>query len=123
MPYGSPAASVKSQPQLAPTPPSFASQVGAAGRLASSQAQRAAWAIPLALATLLILWLVWAVVELHPRLRDRLRPANVALNFRYIAVTLATVVIGINLLKVAAAKYKAWGLPGGDTIVALIGNA
>lgn len=69
-----------------------------------------------------ILYLLWAVVERHEKVRETVQPHALALNARNLIAILLPVVFGIPLLKIAAAKYKAWGLPGGDTIVAYMGS-
>lgn len=67
------------------------------------------------------LYLVWALVERHERVQNAIQPKALALNARNLVAILLPVVFGIPLLKIGAAKYKALGGPGGDTIVAYLG--
>lgn len=70
---------------------------------------------------ILILYFTWSLVERHERVRDAVQPKAVALNLRNLAAIMLPVLLGIPLLKVAAAKYKAIGGPGGDSIVVYLG--
>lgn len=63
-----------------------------------------------------VLYVVWALVERHERVSKAIEPKALALNLRNLAAILLPVVFGIPLLKVGAAKYKAWGLPYGDIV-------
>lgn len=67
------------------------------------------------------LYLLWAVVERHERVQSAIQPKALALNARNLIAILLPVIFGIPLLKVAAAKYKALGGPGGDTVVSYFG--
>jgi len=62
---------------------------------------------------LVLLYLAYAVLEQHEKLRSALKPENVAVNLRNILVMLLTVILGINVLKIAAAKLVVWlgGIP------------
>jgi hypothetical protein len=71
----------------------------------------------------IVLYLVYAVLERHERLRDAVKGQNVLINLRNIAVILTTVVVGINLLKVLAAKLVAWKVPGAVHFAHIVGNA
>lgn len=75
------------------------------------------------LAGLVVLYLVYAVLERHEKLAGAIKGQNMALNLRNLAVMLATVVIGINLLKVLGVKLVAWGIPGAKHFLSFVGNA
>lgn len=89
----------------------------------SSYMSGVAQTFPIFLALGLVLYFVWALVEQHERVRNAVRPQNVGLNLRNIAVILLTVVLGLNLLKVITAKLCAWGVPGAKWAVVLVGGA
>jgi hypothetical protein len=112
--YGRPATAPGASPQLAVT-----SNVPASGSRSSSPGSVTPWVV-LGLA---VLFFIWTLVEHHvSRVRDAVSPQAIGINVRNIAVILLPVIIGVNVLKIAAAKYKAWSLPGADTAVAIIGN-
>lgn len=99
--------------------PGFASTAPAAPRPSSGTSSLA----PAILVVVFgVLYLIWAVVERHEKVQTVVQPHAVALNARNLIAILLPVVFGVPLLKIAAAKYKAWGLPGGDTIVAYMGS-
>jgi thiosulfate reductase cytochrome b subunit len=63
---------------------------------------------PFFLVVLVLLYVSYALLEQHERLRSALKPENIAVNLRNIVVMLLTVILGINVLKIAAAKCVAW---------------
>ena len=63
---------------------------------------------PWALLGLLIVYVVWAVLEQHQRIKAQIRPSNIAMNLRNLAAIILPVILGIALLKVALAKLHAW---------------
>lgn len=105
----------------APAPASGPLPNNAAGAGAGNSSS--ANATPWVLLGLLVAFLAWAVLEHHySRLRDAVRPQAIGLNLRNMAVLLLGVVVGVNALKIAAAKYQAVGGPGAATITNIIGN-
>jgi len=113
--YGRPATVAGSSPQIASVPTQSAQSTPRSSGPVQS--------VPWVLVGLVVLFFVWAMVEHHhARLRDELKPQAIAINLRNLAVIMLPVVIGINVLKIAAAKWKAAGLPAGDLVVALLGN-
>jgi hypothetical protein len=118
--YGRPGAPAA---QIAPGG-SFQAQANAGKRYGSAaQASGPAKWFPVWLAIGLALYFVWAVLEQHERIRSAVKPQNIGVNLRNLAVILVTVVLGLNLLKILAAKLCAWGVPGADTVVMLVGGA
>jgi hypothetical protein len=112
--FGRPATAMGASPQLAVTP---------AGPAQGSGSSSSGSVTPWVVLGLAVLFFIWTVVEHHSeRVRNAVSPQAIGLNVRNIAVILLPVIIGVNVLKIAVAKYKAWGLPGGDTAVAIIGN-
>ncbi len=79
-------------------------------------------ATPWALAALVFLYLVWAVLEQHQRVRNQLRPQNIALNVRNLIAIVLPVIIGISLLKILATKLVGWGVPGANLLLRLVGG-
>lgn len=92
------------------------------GRL-STKAGGALAVVPWVLVSLVALYVVWAVVEQHQRVKNQIEPKNIGINLRNLAVIMVPVILGLNLFKIVAVKYKAWGLPGGDVLVTLAGGA
>ena len=80
-------------------------------RIGQTRAGETDLALPLIFAGAILLYLVYAVVEQHEKLKSAIRPANVGVNVRNIVVMLATVILGIPLAKVGAVKLNA--LTGG----------
>lgn len=80
---------------------------------------------PIALVLAVALYFVWAVLEQHQRIKAALEPRSIGINFRNVAVILATVILGLNLFKIAAVKYSALtgGRFGGRVLVYLAGGA
>jgi hypothetical protein len=68
---------------------------------------------PFFLVALVLLYVVYAIVEQHQKIRSALNPSAIAVNLRNIVIVLLTVVLGINVLKIAAAKTVTWfgGVP------------
>lgn len=68
---------------------------------------------PFFLVALVLLYLVYALLEQHQKIRSALNPSAIAVNLRNIVIMLLTVILGINVLKIAAAKAVAWfgGIP------------
>ena len=81
-------------------------------QIRASKGGLAKW-FPFALVILVLLYAVYALLEQGEKLRSAIRPENIAVNLRNIVVMLATVVLGINFLKIAAAKLSIWcnGIP------------
>ena len=106
--------------QVAPTP-SQARNLASSGD-ADSTAVR--W-FPLTLLLAVALYFVWAIAEQHQRIKTAIEPKAIGVNFRNIAVILATVILGLNLFKIAAVKYSALtgGRFGGRVLVYLAGGA
>lgn len=73
---------------------------------------------PFFLIALVLLYVVYSLVEQHEKVRSAIKPENIAINLRNIVVMLATVVLGINVLKIGAAKAVVWfnGIPGLGTL-------
>lgn len=112
--YGRPATAAGASPQIAVTPNAPAS---------SSRSSSSSTVTPWVVLGLAVLFFIWTLIEHHsPRVRNAVSPQAIGLNVRNIAVILLPVIIGVNVLKIAVAKYKAWSLPGADTAVAIIGN-
>lgn len=71
---------------------------------------------------LLGLYVVWALVERHEKVQQSVQPHAMGINVRNLLVIVLPVILMIPLLKIAAGKWKAMGLPGGDTAAAYFGS-
>jgi hypothetical protein len=80
---------------------------------------------PIALVLAIALYVTWAVVEQHQRVKSAIEPRSIGINVRNIVVMLATVILGLNLFKIGAVKYSALtgGRFGGRFLVYLAGGA
>lgn len=63
---------------------------------------------PWVLVGLLGLYLLWAVIERHQRVRDQVQPRNLAVNLRNLAAIILPVILGIALLRILLVKLKVW---------------
>ncbi len=97
------------------------------GNVASRAAQNAApdslALTPWFLVTLIIVYLVWAAVEQHERIKESVSPSNIALNVRNILAISFTAIIGIVWLKILFTKLTAWGVPGAAAITRIVAAA
>lgn len=69
-----------------------------------TSAQNSTWAF----IVLGILYFVWAMVDQHEKVKNMVKPSNLAFNFRTIGLVLLTVIVGMNVLKITLAKLIAW---------------
>lgn len=120
--YGRSATQDRSQLQASPQG-TFKNQTAAATRASQSSLGGAAAFFPIGLVILLALYFLWALVEQHERLRTAVRPQNVGINLRNIAVIMLTVILGLNFSKILTAKAVAWGIPGAKWGQMLVGGA
>ncbi len=111
--------------QIQPTPP-----VSSSARSGGKSSESAAVAMaPVWLLIGVALYFVWAIVEQHQRLKSAIQPKHIGINLRNLLVIMVTVVLGLNLFKILAAKLSATlgTLTGGRVrlrwLVYLAGNA
>lgn len=102
--------------------PSAAAANGA-GASSASSVNKQSFTFPFVLAGLVILYLVYAIIERHEKLAGAIKPSNVAINLRNIAVILVPVVLGLNVLKILGAKLVAWGVPGARYFLQIVAGA
>ena len=76
-------------------------------RIGQQKAGEASLAFPILLAVGLALYFVWALVEQHEKFREAIRPARIGINLRNIGVILATVLLGVPLVRIGAIKLAA----------------
>jgi hypothetical protein len=122
--YGREATVTTNRSQVAPAPTAPPTQSGGQ-RIKSSEQQTAnAW-FPLFLAITVALYFVWALLEQHQRVKAAIQPKAIGINLRNLAVILGTVILGLNVFKIAAVKYSALtgGRFGGRFLVMLAGGA
>lgn len=98
-------------------PNAATSSTGASAK--GSAGLSAAWVLGIAI----VAYVAYALFQHHhAKLRSVIKPSNIAANIHNLAIfTLMLIIVG-PLLRVFAAKWKAWGLPGGDTMVQIAGN-
>lgn len=110
--------------QIAPTPtPATGTQL--ISRASGDPEKTAQVWFPYALAIAVVLYFVWAVLEQHQRVKSALKPQAIGINLRNLAVVMVTVILGLNIFKIAAVKYSALtgGRFGGRLVVYLAGGA
>ncbi len=93
-----------SQVQTAPT--QSAPKVGSGGRSSSTADQQAVSWFPFVLIVAVALYFVWALLEQHQKIKTALEPKAIGINLRNLLVIMTTVVLGLNLFKIAAVKIS-----------------
>src|SRR5579883_3516835 len=71
-----------------------------------------AWAF----AALIVLYVVWALVQQHQRLREQIQPKNIALNFHNLFAVALQVVVALGLIKLVLALANKFRLPGAQPV-------
>jgi|SRR5215472_3954643 len=107
---------------VAPNPVAYGGRPQAAG-VRSADDAASTWT-PWVLLAFVALWITWALLERHQKIRDQVQPKNVAINLRNLAAIVLPVILGLALLRVALVKAKLLipFLPfGGDTLNSLLG--
>jgi uncharacterized protein YacL len=97
--------------------------VASANYQGSASVNGAVNAIPWVIVSFVVLYLVWAMVEQHERVRNAIEPSNVAINVRNLAFVAFTAILGIVILKVAFTKLTAWNVPGAAQVLQVIAAA
>jgi len=95
-------------PQIAPVPTSPAPTVGKSGRSKSAADDQAVTWFPIVLIIAVALYFVWALLEQHQKIKTALEPKAIGINLRNLLVIMTTVVLGLNLFKIAAVKISVW---------------
>lgn len=119
--FGSSAAmnTQRTVPLAGPAPtPTASSGRPQASAVAANQQDSLAWT-PWILVTLLGLYVVWALVERHQKVRGLIQPKNLALNLRNLVAILIPVVLGLSLIRIFLVKLNVWvsGIPGVSNLV------
>lgn len=94
-----------------------------AARTAQSAAPDSLALTPWVLVTLVVIYLVWAAVEQHQRIKESIAPSNIALNVRNILAISFTAIIGIVWLKILLTKLTAIGVPGAAAVARIVAAA
>ena len=108
--FGTPASAVAARtvPLAGPAPTPMASDGRmSASRIQASQQGAHDWT-PWILVTLLLLYVVWALIERHQRVRSLIQPKNLAINLRNLAAIILPVILGLALLRILLVKLKVW---------------
>lgn len=110
-----------SQPSVQPTAP----RVQAQTQVVSQQQQNdnAANGTLWAIVGLIVAYVLWAVIEQHQKVKDAVKPTNIAFNLRNMFMILFTVILGQNILKVLLVKLAAWKVPFAKTMLHVVGGA
>ena len=90
--------------QVAPAP----TQVTKAAATAKSSDKGAVVMLPIVLIIAVALYFVWALLEQHEKIKTALEPKAIGINLRNLAVIMVTVILGLNLFKIFAAKLSAF---------------
>ncbi|HXJ28219.1 MAG TPA: hypothetical protein VNH17_21055 [Streptosporangiaceae bacterium] len=122
--YGRDNTATVNRSQVAPAPSAPPTQSGGS-RVKTTQQAAALGIFPFVLVAAVVLYFVWALLEQHERVKSAIQPKAIAINLRNLAVIMATVILGLNIFKVAAVKYSAitQGRFGGRILVTLAGGA
>ena len=69
-----------------------------------------------AFVAIIILYVVWALVQQHQKLRDQIKPSNLALNFHNRFAVALQVVVALGLVKLVLALANKYQLPGAKPV-------
>lgn len=108
--FGTPANAVAARtvPLAGPAPTPVASDGRlSASRIKASQ-QSAKDYTPWILVSLLLLYIAWALIERHQRVRSLIQPKNLAVNLRNLLAIILPVILGLALLRILLVKLKVW---------------
>jgi hypothetical protein len=107
------AAAARPVPLAGPAPtPNASSGRASASASAGSQQQASSWS-PWVLLALLGLWVGWALVERHQKVRNLVQPKAIGLNIRNLAAIILPVILALSLLRLALVKLNVFlsGVP------------
>jgi len=116
-------------PQLQPVPTQSSPKVGSGVKSRSDSDASAVLMLPLVLIVAVALYFVWALLEQHEKIKTAIEPKAIGINLRNLVVIMVTVVLGLNLFKIAAVKisvFLGWLTKGrirARWLVYLAGNA
>lgn len=113
--FGTPsnAVAARTVPLAGPAPTPVASDGRMSASAIQASQQNALDFTPWILLTLLLLYVVWALVERHQRVQKLVQPKNLAINLRNLAAIVLPVILGLALLRILLVKLKVWtrGIP------------
>jgi hypothetical protein len=93
-------------PQIQPTPTQSRAKVGSGVASRGDSDAAAQLMLPFVLIIAVALYFVWAILEQHQKIKTALEPKAIGINLRNLAVIMVTVVLGLNLFKIAAVKIS-----------------
>ena len=77
----------------------------------------------IALLGFVALYIIWALVAKHERVRKALEPANLEINLYNLFVIWFVVILTVPFSKVLVTKMVGWGIPGAKWLLGVVGNA
>jgi hypothetical protein len=114
------AAAARPVPLAGPAPTPNASNGRPQGAaMQGTQTQAAGWT-PWVLLALLLLWVGWALVERHQKVRNLVQPKAIGLNLRNLAAIILPVILALSLLRLALVKLNVF-LSGVPYVQPLVG--
>lgn len=66
----------------------------------------------IALAVLIAMYVIWSVVQQHEKLRDQVKPSNIAANFHNLLTIFLSVIVSLGLVKLLIALLLKYNVPG-----------
>jgi hypothetical protein len=75
-----------------------------------------------ALLVILAIYVIWAFIAAHEKVRSSVEPKNIGINLWNLGVIAFTVVLSINLAKIALTKLAGWGVPGAQSALTVVAN-
>lgn len=94
--------------QIAPTPPAGTPTRFGNSKVSSDSEGQATVMFPFVLILGVALYFVWALLEQHERFKAAIQPKQIGINLRNLLVIMVTVILGLNLFKIAAVKISVW---------------
>jgi hypothetical protein len=110
--FGSNQTGPRPNPSIPSMPSSGASQSSTGSDLAPVHA----------LLVLLVVYVIWAFVAAHEKVRASVEPRNIGINLWNLGVIALTVILAINLAKIALTKLAGLGVPGAQSALTMVAN-
>jgi hypothetical protein len=66
----------------------------------------------IAFVVIIVLYLVWALVQQHQKVKDQIQPKNIALNFHNLFAVALQVIVALGLIKLLLVLAGKFNIPG-----------
>jgi hypothetical protein len=70
----------------------------------------------IAFAVIIILYVVWALVQQHQKVRDQIQPKNIAMNLHNLFAVAIQVIVALGLIKLVLVMAGKFNIPGSKPV-------